>query len=177
MAPTLFTRQNSNFDDNYDSTTSSFNRTRSMIIIVIAVIFALKICLLIYLCHYRNRKRAERAARGCHCYDNVDYYCLPWWYWGSDRHCRCGELQQNAWPAGVPQAYQPVPAYPGAAHPATGYYGAQREMNISEPYGYGNEPMEMQPTYAPPQPTDSKGGLLADDRKAETTPEVRVQYA
>ena len=48
---------------------------RTTIIIVIAVVAAIKICVIVIACHAKNRKQAERRAKGCHCDDDIDYCC------------------------------------------------------------------------------------------------------
>ena len=99
---------------NGDDASSSSNYTA--IIVVVVVIVVIKICLICALCYWRSKKQAERAARGCHCYDNTDYYCLPWWYWSSDRHCRCGAIQATSYNAS-PYNAPPYNAPPFSAPP------------------------------------------------------------
>lgn len=93
------------------------------IIILIVALIIVKVLLLIYVIRRRRQKKEERAARGCHvsrsacllyralhaidlrhtltfirtvpkCFDDVDYYCLPIWYWSSDRGCHCSDRNQ-----------------------------------------------------------------------------------
>ena len=97
----------------YNNDGTSTNATT--IIIVVVVIFVIKICLIVFICYYRNKKRRERAVRGCTCFESSDYYCLPWWYWSSDRRCHCGAMNRTAYNA--PPAYTvPDSAYPPAQY-------------------------------------------------------------
>ncbi|KAK4547435.1 hypothetical protein LTR36_001091 [Oleoguttula mirabilis] len=177
MAPSILVRQSySSGDDSSNSASSTFSSTRITIIIAIAVIVALKIGLLIWLCHWRNKKRRERQARGCHCCDDMDYCCLPWWYWSSDSRCRCGQLQNNAWPAAGPRAYEPAPPYSSQPHPDAGYYAAQREDQGNAGDAYGSAPMELKPTYMIGQQYEGLHGMPGEGGKEDRVPEVRVQY-
>ena len=95
------------------------------IIVVVVVILVLKICLIIGVCYYRNKKRRDRAARGCTCFNDTDYYCLPWWYWSSNNRCHCGAYDRMVYNA-------PPPTYTGGdRYPPTQYSsGPQTELGM-----------------------------------------------
>ena len=120
----------------YDDNNSGSNYTT--IIVVVVVILVIKICLIIGLCYYRNKKRAERRARGCHCFEDSDYYCLPWWYWSSDRRCHCGAYNGTQYNA---------PQYSTVSPP--GYMQSLYSAVPAAETGYSNAPaqppMELKP--------------------------------
>ena len=103
------------------------------IIVIVVVILILKICLISWICIYRNKKRKERRAKGCNCYSDTDYYCLPWWYWSSDRRCHCGALNNSIYNAPPHQPGQP-PAY--SSNPVNSYNANQGYSPMT-----GNNPM------------------------------------
>ena len=129
----------------YDNGTSTNYTT---IIVVIVVILIIKICLIAFICYFRNKKKRERAARGCTCFESTDYYCLPWWYWSSDKRCHCGAMNRtiyNAPPAyragaGYEQngnaGYVPDPAYPQYAmgpQAEAGQWNQQQQSGPQKP--------------------------------------------
>ena len=110
--------------DYYDDGSSTNYTT---IIVVVVVIVVLKICLIIGLCYYRNKKQRERAARGCNCFNGTDYYCLPWWYWSSNNRCHCGAYNNTVYNAPPPPAYTAGAGFSdGSRYPPTQYTSGPR---------------------------------------------------
>jgi len=155
MAPTLQQRQSTYSYDDDDTYESTFDTYRTTIIVIICVVLVIKIALIIWVCRKRSKVRAARKARGCHCYDDTDYYCRPWWYWGNERLCHCPPQQQ---PYGVPleqpqQGYgqygQPAYQPNGPSPPAYNQAYGNRDM-VQEPTAVGKMPPEphAQPVYA-----------------------------
>ena len=148
MAPTLLSR------DYYDDDNSVHSYTTT-IIIVIVVILVIKICLIIGICYWRSKKRAERRAKGCHCFDDSDYWCLPWWYWSSNSRCHCGAYNNgpyNSIPYTTPYngPYNngpPPPAYNNPQYnvgPQSPLYSAQPAAQNGA-WNANSTPFEMKP--------------------------------
>jgi hypothetical protein len=171
---TLLQRQTSYSDDQ----AQKLNTARITIIVVVIIILILKIALIIYIINLWNRRQRERAARGCHCYDDMDYCCTPWWYWSSDRYCRCNQLQHVA-PWQGPPNYQPgfetAPSLEGQ-----GYHGPPGALRADASYGgtgYSyNEPTQLKPAH--PRSNDGSGDLSGERLLANggAAREERVQY-
>jgi hypothetical protein len=121
----------------YDNNGNSTNYTT--IIVIVVIILVLKICLIAWICYYRNKKRKERRAKGCQCYSDADYYCLPWWYWSSDRRCHCGALNNSIYNAPPEQSGQP-PAY---TSPPVHIYNVNQGSNSA--LGYNAMPYRSGP--------------------------------
>lgn len=67
----------------------SFN-TIHVVILVLAITASMAaICSFMCLCVARSRKQTRKQQQGCHCYDDLNTCCSPWWAWQEAR-CTCG---------------------------------------------------------------------------------------
>jgi len=143
MTQTLLARQY--YDDN-----GGLSKETTIIIICVAV--ALKIVIIASLCYWRRTVMARRRAKDCHCYDDANHCCKPWWFWRQP--CHCGQIEPPALaPWLIVSQYQKKPQ---------NYEPYRGQETLDHDIGMESQPSAMNPTYTHQSTTEhhQNGHLL-----------------